>query len=147
MSRDVADWRRRLGVGRYADAFRDNEIYREALPRLTAEDLSDLGVVLGGHRRRLLDAIAALAEGERPAEVPPSGAETGGRAAPADGHVLRSGRLDPAGGALRPRGFARGDRRLSPLHRDTIARFAGFVARRARCTALVTAVGDRSSVN
>jgi class 3 adenylate cyclase len=36
-----------------------------------------LGVVLGGHRRRSLDAIDAIAEGERPAEVPPSGAETG----------------------------------------------------------------------
>jgi hypothetical protein len=33
---------------------------REALPKLTAKDLKDLGVVLGGHRRKLLDAIAAL---------------------------------------------------------------------------------------
>src|SRR5271166_2135769 len=32
----------------------------DALPKLTAEDLKDLGVVLGGHRRRLLVAIAAL---------------------------------------------------------------------------------------
>jgi class 3 adenylate cyclase len=39
---------------------RDNEIDWDALPKLTAEDLEDLGVVLGGHRRRLLDAIAAL---------------------------------------------------------------------------------------
>jgi class 3 adenylate cyclase/tetratricopeptide (TPR) repeat protein len=30
------------------------------LPNLTAEDLKDLGVTLVGHRRRLLDAIAAL---------------------------------------------------------------------------------------
>jgi hypothetical protein len=30
------------------------------LPKLTAEDLKDLAVVLGGHRRKLLDAIAAL---------------------------------------------------------------------------------------
>jgi SAM domain (Sterile alpha motif) len=29
-------------------------------PKLTAEDLKELGVVLGGHRRMLLDAIAAL---------------------------------------------------------------------------------------
>jgi hypothetical protein len=33
---------------------------------LTAEDLKDLGVTLVGHRRRLLDAIAALG-GEMPA--------------------------------------------------------------------------------
>jgi hypothetical protein len=57
----VEDWLRSLGLERYAVAFRDNEIDWEALPKLTAEDLKDLGVVLGGHRRRLLEAIAALA--------------------------------------------------------------------------------------
>jgi SAM domain (Sterile alpha motif) len=30
----------------------------KVLPRLTAEDLKDLGVGLVGHRRKLLDAIA-----------------------------------------------------------------------------------------
>jgi class 3 adenylate cyclase len=49
-----------LGLERYVPAFRDNEIDWDALPKLSAEDLKDLGVVLGGHRRRLLDAIAAL---------------------------------------------------------------------------------------
>jgi class 3 adenylate cyclase/tetratricopeptide (TPR) repeat protein len=57
---DVAPWLRGLGLERYEAAFRDNEIDWEALPRLTAEDLKDLGVVLGSHRRKLLEAIAAL---------------------------------------------------------------------------------------
>src|SRR5215468_6746105 len=57
---DVAAWLCGLGLGRYEAAFRDHEIDWEALPKLTAEDLKDLGVVLGGHRRRLLDAIASL---------------------------------------------------------------------------------------
>jgi class 3 adenylate cyclase len=57
---DIAAWLPGLGLERYVPAFRDNEIDWEALPKLTAEDLKDLGVVLGGHRRRLLDAIAAL---------------------------------------------------------------------------------------
>ena len=57
---DVAAWLRSLGLERYAPAFRDNEIDWDALPKLSAEDLKDLGVVLGGHRRKLLDAIAAL---------------------------------------------------------------------------------------
>src|SRR5947207_2139217 len=56
---DVATWLQGLGLGRYVPAFRDNEIDWDALPKLTAEDLKDLGVVIGGHRRRLLDAIAA----------------------------------------------------------------------------------------
>jgi hypothetical protein len=41
-------------------AFRENEISEKVLPSLTAEDLKDLGVGLVGHRRALLDAIAAL---------------------------------------------------------------------------------------
>ncbi|MGA7865186.1 MAG: adenylate/guanylate cyclase domain-containing protein, partial [Stellaceae bacterium] len=57
---DVAAWLKSLGLERYAPAFRDNEIDWDALPKLSAEDLKDLGVVLGGHRRKLLDAIAAL---------------------------------------------------------------------------------------
>src|SRR5204863_7894242 len=40
--------------------FRKNEIDDAVLPNLTAEDLKDLGVELVGHRRKLLDAIAAL---------------------------------------------------------------------------------------
>src|SRR5271169_6029778 len=57
---DVAVWLRGLGLERYDAAFCDNEIDWEAVPKLTAEDLKDLGVVLGGHRRKLLEAIAAL---------------------------------------------------------------------------------------
>jgi class 3 adenylate cyclase/predicted ATPase len=57
---DVADWLRSLGLERYEQAFRDNEIDAELLPNLTGEDLKDLGVALVGHRRRLLDAIARL---------------------------------------------------------------------------------------
>jgi class 3 adenylate cyclase/predicted ATPase len=57
---NVTDWLQNVGLGQYAAAFRENEIDEQVLPRLTAEDLKDLGVVLVGHRRRLLDAIAAL---------------------------------------------------------------------------------------
>jgi class 3 adenylate cyclase/predicted ATPase len=59
---DVGDWLRNLGLGQYAAAFRDNEIDASVLPGLTTEDLKDLGVTLVGHRRRLLDAIAALGQ-------------------------------------------------------------------------------------
>ena len=57
---DVAAWLRGLGLGRYAPAFREHEIDWDALPKLSADDLRDLGVLLGGHRRRLLEAIAGL---------------------------------------------------------------------------------------
>ena len=48
------------GLGKYEAAFRENEITEKVLPNLTAEDLKELGVAALGHRRTLLDAIAAL---------------------------------------------------------------------------------------
>jgi class 3 adenylate cyclase/predicted ATPase len=57
---NIVVWLRSLGLGRYEAAFRDNEIDETVLPNLTAEDLKDLGVSIVGHRRKLLDAIAAL---------------------------------------------------------------------------------------
>jgi len=46
-------WSRKVRV-------RENEINERLLPNLTAGDLKDLGVSIVGHRRTLLDAIAAL---------------------------------------------------------------------------------------
>jgi hypothetical protein len=57
---DVAAWLQGLGLERYEAAFRDHEIDCGVLPKLTSEDLREIGVVPIGHRRRLLDAIAAL---------------------------------------------------------------------------------------
>jgi class 3 adenylate cyclase len=68
MTIEITDWLRKLGLEQYAPAFRDNAIDYKVLPRLTAEDLKDLGVTMVGHRRRLLDAVAALSD-EAPAAV------------------------------------------------------------------------------
>jgi class 3 adenylate cyclase/predicted ATPase len=57
---DVGVWLRGLGLGQYEAAFRENEIDDEVLPNLTAEDLKELGVMVVGHRRKLLSAIASL---------------------------------------------------------------------------------------
>ena len=57
---DIGDWLRGLGLGRYEAGFRENEVDETVLPKLTAEDLKELGVSTVGHRRILLDAIAAL---------------------------------------------------------------------------------------
>jgi class 3 adenylate cyclase/predicted ATPase len=57
---DLGGWLRSLGLEKYETAFRENEIDETVLPSLTAEDLKDLGVSIVGHRRKLLDAIAAL---------------------------------------------------------------------------------------
>src|SRR5215472_7861868 len=57
---DVGGWLRRLGLDQYEAVFRENKIDDTVLPSLTAEDLKELGVGFVGHRRKLLDAIAAL---------------------------------------------------------------------------------------
>ncbi len=67
---DVADWLRALGLEQYEAAFRENDVDAEVLPDLTADELKDLGVTSIGHRRRLLEAIAALRLKDAPAEIP-----------------------------------------------------------------------------
>jgi class 3 adenylate cyclase/tetratricopeptide (TPR) repeat protein len=62
MSMDVGNFLRELGLHQYEAAFRDNGIDIRVLPKLTAEDLKDLGVTMVGHRRLLLESIAALRE-------------------------------------------------------------------------------------
>ena len=69
---DVSEWLRKLGFDRYASAFRENNIDAEVLPSLTAEDLKDLGIVLVGDRRRILQAIAGLLRQEAVAQPDPS---------------------------------------------------------------------------
>src|ERR1051326_3154845 len=63
MALDVTEWLRGLGFERYVTAFADNDIDDLVLRRLTADDLRELGVTSIGHRRRLLDGIAALSPG------------------------------------------------------------------------------------
>jgi class 3 adenylate cyclase/tetratricopeptide (TPR) repeat protein len=61
---NIGDWLRGLDLGRYEQAFRDNEIDEQILPSLTVEDLKEIGVGPVGHRRKLLEAIAALSLGK-----------------------------------------------------------------------------------
>ena len=60
---DVGAWLRGLGLGQYEQAFRDNDVDARVLPGLTADDLKEIGVTSVGHRRLLLEAIAALSAG------------------------------------------------------------------------------------
>src|SRR5262249_54067844 len=68
---DIRAWLRSLGLEHYEAAFRDNAIDETVLLSLTAEDLKDLGVGIVGHRRKLLDAIAALCADANAKASPP----------------------------------------------------------------------------
>ena len=71
----AADGRRRVASQsrprQYEVNFRENKIDADVLPQLTADDLKDIGVSAVGDRRRLLDAIAALAERNSQGGFPP----------------------------------------------------------------------------
>src|SRR5437588_422041 len=136
---DIVVWLRSLGLGRYEAAFRDNEIDETVLPNLTAEDLKDLGVSIVGHRRKLLDAIAALRT-DAGAKAPSSDAATTTRAptaSPEDraerrqvtvlfsdlvGSTALSARMDPED--LREVISA-----YQKCVAETVQRFGGFVAK------------------
>jgi class 3 adenylate cyclase/predicted ATPase len=134
---DIAAWLRELGLERFEEAFRENEIDAEILSKLTADDLKDIGVTTVGHRRKLLEAIAVLAE---PALAPQAGPSAPPQAVPRArsaeaerrqltvlfcdlvGSTELSARLDPE------------DLRavMGAYHRCTVAvieRFEGYLAR------------------
>ena len=56
----IAAWLESLGFGQYAQAFESNAIDAETLPKLTPEDLKEVGVAALAHRKKILEAIAAL---------------------------------------------------------------------------------------
>jgi class 3 adenylate cyclase/predicted ATPase len=131
---DIGVWLRGLGLERYEQAFRENEIDEEVLPGLTADDLKDLGVALVGHRRRLLDAIAALAAAP-PAAVASAREERGAAvSAEAERRQLTVMFCDLVGSTPLSTRFDPEDLReiVGAHHRcvtDTVGRFGGFVAK------------------
>ena len=57
----IEDWLSQLGLGKYTEAFVQNDVDMRALPHITAADLQELGVSLG-HRKIILAAINGLAQ-------------------------------------------------------------------------------------
>jgi class 3 adenylate cyclase len=131
MSINVGDWLRRLGLEQYVLVFAANDIDDEVLPELTADDLIGLGVTSIGHRRKLLAAIATLrGEAQQAAsELPPAAIS-----AEAERRQLTVMFCDLVGSTALSVRFDPEDFReiVGAYHRcvaDTVARFAGFVAK------------------
>jgi len=136
---DIVVWLRSLGLERYEAAFRENEIDERSLPSLTAEDLKELGVAALGHRRILLDAIAALRP-DAGAKAPAADAATPSTApsAPpgdrAERHQVTVMFSDLVGStALSARMDPEDLREVISAYQkcvaDTVVRFGGFVAK------------------
>src|SRR5712671_7991397 len=131
---DVAEWLRDLGLEQYAPAFRDNDIDGKVLRRLTGDDLRDLGVTSIGHRRRLLDAIATVGDRHRAVEASPAPSQSSLTGSEAERRQLTVMFCDLVGSTALSGRFDPEDLRelIGVYHRcvaDTVARFAGFVAK------------------
>jgi len=83
MSLDIAIWLQGIGLAQYAELFRSNDIDATLLGRLNGDDLKELGVASLGHRKKLLEAIAALGPAIEPAVAasPPPITDTPGASA------------------------------------------------------------------
>src|SRR5450631_1679729 len=137
---DVGSWLRRLGLHQYEAAFRDNGVDDAVLPKLTADDLKEMGVAGVGHRRKIIVAIEELNSSSAAAAEPAKARSTTGTAAapqPTDaaerrqltvmfcdlvGSTAMSARLDPED-----------MRRVIRAYQDAcsgaVARYDGFVAK------------------
>jgi predicted ATPase/class 3 adenylate cyclase len=136
---DVAPWLRGLGLEQYAQLFRDNDIDGEILCGMTAEDLKELGISSFGHRRRLVNAIAAL--GGKPSTRDAASSATSATSAPAlpppadaERRQLTVMFCDLVGSTALSTRFDPEDLRelIGDYHRavaDAVGRFDGFVAK------------------
>src|SRR5690348_11127413 len=136
---DIGDWLRGLGLERYEQAFRDNEIDERVLLKLTGDDLKELGVNALGHRRLLLDAIAALSTDVEPvvdnrSPAQPAEPQIARPAVDAERRQLTVMFCDLVGSTPLSSRFDPEDLRelIGVYHRtvtETVGRFAGFVAK------------------
>jgi class 3 adenylate cyclase len=137
---DVADWLGSLGLERYEAAFRDNDVDAELLPSVTADDLKEIGIASLGHRRRLLEAIAAWRIESEPAgdpvrfsSAPPTGPTPSLDEATGERRQLSVMFCDLVGSTALSEKLDPGELR-SLLHAyrtlcgDLVARYDGFVA-------------------
>ena len=104
------------------------------MPGLTADDLKDLGVALVGHRRRLLDAIAALATAPPAAVASAREERSAAVSAEAERRQVTVMFCDLVGSTPLSTRFDPEDLReiVGAYHRcvaDTVGRFGGFVAK------------------
>ncbi len=88
MTEEIAQWLEGLGLGQYSQAFAETDIDFEVLPRLSDDNLKELGLTLG-HRLRLQAAIEALSTDEPPTRpVAPPAREPEPQAAEAERRQL-----------------------------------------------------------
>lgn len=129
-------WLRSLNLGQYEAVFQKNSVTADLLASLTAEDLKDLGITVVGHRRRLLNAIAALRTDAGPSDLRAQADQTDHpQASPAAERrhvsVMFCDLVDSTGLSARldPEDLSAVIRRYQACVEREIERFGGFIAR------------------
>jgi class 3 adenylate cyclase/predicted ATPase len=128
---DIAAWLQGLGLERYLEAFRANDVDADVLLTLTGDDLKELGVASLGHRKKLLDAIATL---EAPGRAGAAPVQTAAPTRDAERRQLTVLFCDLVGstalsGQLDPEEMGAVIRAYQNAVADEIARYEGHVAK------------------
>jgi len=133
---EIAEWLHSLGLARYSEAFAENAVDWAILQKLTSDDLKEIGVAAVGHRRKLLEAIAALGEAvpASTANLPPSATAAPPRVEEAERRQLTVMFCDLVGSTPLAARLDPEDLRevIGAYHRtvaDAVAGFDGFVAK------------------
>lgn len=136
VSGDVSRWLNELGLVEYAAVFAENGVDFRSLPKLTEQDLKELGVLLG-HRRVLQDAISTLVE-QSSAEPTTAGSLESQRATARSGEAERRQLTvmfcDLVGSSelsqkLDPEDLREVNRAYQDACKAAIERYEGYVAR------------------
>ncbi len=131
---DLTHWLERLGLGQYARLFAESDIDFEVLPRLTENDLKELGLTLG-HRVKLKTAIQSLSASVAATPyVSPSPHQTGLQPGEAERRQVTVLFCDLVGSTSLSVGLDPEDYRdLIRAYQDAcarvVARFDGFIAK------------------
>ena len=136
MAHDVGEWLEEFELGKYAEAFVENGVDLALLPKLTNEDLKDLGVTRLADRKTLLEAIEAMGS-EAPAEDPVPPAEQAGKTRPeadAERRQLTVMFVDLVGSTalsaeLDPEDLRDVMRRYQDAVAGAVTRYGGYVAK------------------
>jgi class 3 adenylate cyclase len=131
---ELEGWLASIGLERYAQTLRDNDVDLEVLPELTEADLEQLGLSLG-HRKKLLRALAGRAvAAETSPPVAPSTQVRPGATSEGERRQLTVMFVDLVGStelsrALDPEDMADVIRRYQACCADVLKRWDGHVAK------------------
>ena len=133
MSEDVTRWLEQNGLGKYADAFDENDVDVTDLPLLSEDDLREIGLPVGP-RRRFLAAVTEAPSADRDMPTPSPMAESISTSGAAERRQLTVMFCDLVGSTelsqqLDPEDLSEINRAYQDACKAAIDRYDGYLAR------------------